>query len=76
VGGGTPSLEEYKPRTNIGGYTKQVVKGLRYVLKEYRIEEGEGGRGITGGAARKTAKAVGTSVPGEGGGSPRGGRGT
>jgi hypothetical protein len=42
VGGGTPSLEEYKPRTNIGGYTKQVVKGLRYVLKEHRIEEGEG----------------------------------
>jgi hypothetical protein len=42
VGGGTPSLEEYKPRTNIGGYTKQVVKGLRYLLKEYRIEEGEG----------------------------------
>jgi hypothetical protein len=42
VGGGTPSLEEYKPRTNIGGYTKQVVKGLRYILKEYRLEEGEG----------------------------------
>jgi hypothetical protein len=42
VGGGTPSMEEYKPKTNIGSYTKQVVKGLRYILKEYRIEEGEG----------------------------------